>query len=179
MSIETRTNLALKANIPPALLLGGNRIDQFRIYRAIGVDPIVNPEDLEGSDVLYTSPVYAKSDDFPSDYEDQNVTPGETYHYVVELLRSSDGSSSISSVFTLTASGAYDLAYPNNFPDPDSGVPYYTTVEPVIHIRADIEHGKKGEGVVYSETDYVANHADSFPFLHYNTRTYFCQLNTI
>ncbi len=172
MSIETRTNLALKANIPPALLLGGNRIDQFRIYRGIGVDPIVDPEDLDNSDILYTSPVFAKSEDFPSDYEDQNVTPGETYHYVVELLRSSDGSSSISSVFTLTASGAYDLAYPNNFPDPDSGVPYYTTVEPVIHIRADIEHGKKGEGFVYSETDYVANHADSFPFLHYSFNGY-------
>jgi hypothetical protein len=172
MSIETRTNLALKANIPPALLLGGNRIDQFRIYRGIGVDPIVNPEDLANSDVIYTSPVFAKSDDFPSDYEDQNVTPGETYHYVVELLRSSDGSSSISSVFTLTASGAYDLAYPNNFPDPDSGVPYYTTVEPVIHIRADIEHGKKGEGFVYTETDYLANHADSFSFLNYSFKGY-------
>jgi hypothetical protein len=162
MSTTTSTTLSLKAGIPPKLLLGGNRIDKFEIYRGVGVDP-----DLENDEPHHTSPRFPEGE-FPADFDDENVTPGETYHYVVKLIRSLDDTFSTSRVFKITASGAYDLGYPNNFPDPDSGVPFFTLVEPVLHLRADVEIGRKGEDFIYTGDDILTNEADSWQSLNYN-----------
>jgi hypothetical protein len=162
MSTTTSTTLSLKAGIPPKLLLGGNRIDRFEIYRGVGVDP-----DLENDTPHHTSPQFLEGE-FPADFDDKNVDPGQTYHYVVKLIRSSDNTFSTSRVFKITASGAYDLGYPNNFPAPDSGVPFFTLVEPILHLRADVEIGRKGEGFVYTAQDILTNEADSWQSLNYN-----------
>jgi hypothetical protein len=137
---------------------GVNDNTGYKVYRANGEDPCPDgiPKTSAPGFNVYTStspPAFADNDGVGTiEHEDTTVTFGVQYYYRSSLTRGSDEVMTQSVVGPVFVQSSWDLAYPGNVPDNQSGLPNSISVAPICHYDASFQSFFDSKGTVYDST---------------------------
>ena len=138
---------------------GANDNVGYRIYRKEFQDPC--PDNLPVANALIHSENTVPEGKQTLEFVDDTVEEGKTYFYRVSFTRgigvSFEEVVSRNAIGPIVVKSAYNLAYPGTIPGPDSGVPNYTSIAPIVHYDAFDEMSRLGYDYEYKEQEYIQN----------------------
>lgn len=138
---------------------GANDNLGYRIYRKEFQDPC--PDNLPVANTLIHTESTVPEGKQTLEFIDEQVDEGKTYFYRISFTRGIGSSFeevvSRNAIGPIVVKSAYNLAYPGTIPGPNSGVPNYTSIAPIVHYDAFDEMSRLGYDYEYKEQEYIQN----------------------
>ena len=145
--------------------VGANDNLGYRVYRKEFEDPCPNG---------VPDPVYFRKQVSPVpegkqeiEYiDDDNIEEGKSYYYRISFTRGSgvnfEEAMSRNVIGPVVVRSAYSLAYEGTIPGPNSGVPNFTSLAPLLHYDAEQEMIDLGYDYEYKTTEYIKNRSTKY-----------------